>query len=141
MLIAKHNLFWKRKCLKQASYIRYLIVTISKIVKISIKASSDSFYREFFENSKGLGNSFQATLFIELSETNFSFLMLHDTGHQILLPDCVYFPSYSVKSISCFKLRHSIRRPGDIWISEKLKFYFPDQKELLKRNENFFFLI
>ena len=35
------------------------------------------FYRGFFENQKGPGTSFQATLFIELFDKKFSFVILH----------------------------------------------------------------
>ena len=32
--------------------------------------------------------------------------VIQQTGQQISLTDCAYFPSYSVKYIPCFMLRH-----------------------------------
>ena len=65
------------KFLKQFTYIRYVIANLSKLVQISMLASSDPFYRGFFENYKGLGTSFQAKILIELFDKKFYFVMLH----------------------------------------------------------------
>ena len=46
----KHNLYWKFKFLKQASYIRCVIAKLSKFIQISMQTFSNSFYRQFFEN-------------------------------------------------------------------------------------------
>ena len=46
----KHNLYWKMKFLKQATYIRHVLAKQSKFVQISTLTSSDSFYRGFLEN-------------------------------------------------------------------------------------------
>ena len=43
----KHNLYWKMKLLKQATYIRYVLVKLSKFVQISTQIP---FYGGFFEN-------------------------------------------------------------------------------------------
>ena len=53
----KHNLFWKMNFLRKSTYIRYVIAELSKLIQISILASSDSFkkngwplfYRIFFK--------------------------------------------------------------------------------------------
>ena len=60
----KHNLYWKMKFLKRATYFRYVITKPSKFAQISMRLPQDPFYREFSENQKGPGTSFQATFFI-----------------------------------------------------------------------------
>ena len=49
-----------------------------ELVQISMLTSSDSFYRGFFENYKGPGTSFQATIFIEFFDKKFYFVILHE---------------------------------------------------------------
>ena len=39
----KHNLYWKRKLLKQATYIKYVLAKPSKFLQIITQTSSDSF--------------------------------------------------------------------------------------------------
>ena len=46
----KRNLYWKMKFLKQAPDISYELAEPSKLDKISILTSSNSFYRGFLEN-------------------------------------------------------------------------------------------
>ena len=77
------------KFLNVATFIRYVLAKLSKFVQISahILLTEDS------------ATSFQATFFIKFFDKKFSFLIL-------LLPDFDYFPSYSVKDVPCFKLRH-----------------------------------
>ena len=43
----KHIFYWKMKFLKQATYIKYVVVKLSKFIETSMQASSDSFL--FFE--------------------------------------------------------------------------------------------
>ena len=42
------------KLLKQATYVKYVLTNLSKFVQISTQTFRISFYREFFENKKGL---------------------------------------------------------------------------------------
>ena len=58
----------------------------------------------------------------------FFFCNTTKTGH-ILLPDCIYFASYSVKCISCFKFRHLMTS----------NLIFLRTKRLLKWNKKHFF--
>ena len=55
----------------------------------------------FFANTKGLETSFQVAVFAEFFDKIFSFVIWHKLA-KFQLSDCVYFPSYSVKYISCF---------------------------------------
>ena len=63
--------------LKQATYIRYVLAELSKFVQTGHRPPQIPFYRGFFENQKGPGNSFQATLFIEFFDKKFYLVMLH----------------------------------------------------------------
>ena len=57
-----NNLSWKMKFLKKSTYIRYVIAKLSKLVQISMLASSYSFLQRFFwKFKKGRGTSFQAS--------------------------------------------------------------------------------
>ena len=74
----------------------YVIAKISKYVKINLQTFQISLYREFFQNKKGPGTSFQATLF----EDNFwiKFFICNITYNgRISSPVCIYFPGYSGK--------------------------------------------
>ena len=99
----RHNCYWKNKFLKRATYSRYVTTKLSKIIQIACWPPQNRFYRRFIENWKWRGTSFQATLFIELFDKNF-FYNISWTS-QISLPECFYFPCYSI-CVSCFMFRH-----------------------------------
>ena len=84
---------------------------------------------EFLGNTKEPGTSFQSTVFVEFFHKIILFGICQ-TG-PISLTDCVYFPSYSVKCISCFMLRHLM-----MWWNLKIRdtkiLFSPEQKEFLK---------
>ena len=50
----KHNIYWKIKFLKQATYIRYVLAKLSKFVQISTPTFQIPFYRGFLKIGKGL---------------------------------------------------------------------------------------
>ena len=63
--------------------------------------STESFFTEdSLKIKKGPGTSFQTTFFIEFFDKKYIFCNITSTG-QISLPDCIYFPSYSI----CFKFQ------------------------------------
>ena len=45
----KHNLYWKMKGLKQATYIRYVLAKLSKFAQISTIPRQTPFYGGFFK--------------------------------------------------------------------------------------------
>ena len=100
----KYNLYWKMKLLKQSTYIRYVGAKLSKLVQISMLASLDSFLWRILWNLNRAWNfsrpHFSYNFLIKKLFCNVTY-----TG-QISLPDCVYFPSYSIKCVSCFMFRH-----------------------------------
>ena len=67
--------------------------------KSACKRCQIPFCRGFFKNAKGLGISFQATFFVEYFDKTF-FCNITLTG-QMPLTTSAYFPTYSVKCISC----------------------------------------
>ena len=130
----KHNLYWKMKYLKQATYIRSAVAKLSEFIQISMQSSSDSFYRGFLENWKGPGTSFQAIFFTEDFNKKFSSVIIHKLAR--FHYQTVYSPSYSVKCVFYPMLRHLMMSWNlNIW---KVKIWLPqEQKELSKWN-NFF---
>ena len=76
------------KFLKQPAYIRYVIGKLSKFVKTSMHTSSDSFYREFYENQNGFETSIRTTFFI-IFFINFFYFQYITYTDQISLPGCV----------------------------------------------------
>ena len=50
----KHNLYWKMKLLKQATYIRYVLAKLSKFDQIRTQTSLDFFLEDSFKIKKGL---------------------------------------------------------------------------------------
>ena len=102
------------KLLKQATYIRYAIVNLSKFVQINMLISTESLLQRI------PGTNFQVTFFVEFFDKKI-----------ILLPDCVYFPSYSIICVSCFM---GIWWCHDIWISKILKVdYLTNEKSLVSQ--------
>ena len=65
------------KFLRQVDFIEYVIAKLSEYVKISIQASSDSFYKRFCKSKIGPGTGFQATFHAEVLDKKFSFVILH----------------------------------------------------------------
>ena len=59
------------KCLKQCTYIRYVIARLSKLVQTACWLPQIPFYTGFFENQKEPGTSFQDTFSIELSDKSY----------------------------------------------------------------------
>ena len=53
---SKHNLYWKIRFLKQATYIRYVITKLSKFIQIEMQASSESFSRRILWKLKRAWN-------------------------------------------------------------------------------------
>ena len=98
------KVYWEMKFLKQSSYIQYVIAKLSKLGQISRLTFSDSFILRIIWKLPRPGSSFQATIFIWFFYKTF-FFNVTSTG-QISLPDCVCFPSYSIKCVSCFMHRH-----------------------------------
>ena len=80
-----------------------------------------------------------ATFFIDFFDKKFNFVILHKLTGQILLPDCVYFPCYSIICVSHFMVRqlttswHLNIQKVKIWLSR-------ERKELSKWNEKHFSL-
>ena len=48
--IIKHNLYWKMKLLRQATYIRYVLTKLSNLSKSAHRSPQIPFYRGFLEN-------------------------------------------------------------------------------------------
>ena len=71
----KYNFYWKKKLLKEATYIRYASAKLTKFVQTSIQTSSDFSYRRFFENQKVPGTSYN----IATSKTKSASLMKQKT--------------------------------------------------------------
>ena len=67
-----HNLYWKIKFLNKSTYIRSVISNLSILAQISMIP----FYRGFFENYKGPGTIFLATIFTVFFDKNVHFVML-----------------------------------------------------------------
>ena len=102
------------KCLKQYSYIRYVIAKLSKFVQISMLASSVPFYRVFFEDWKGPGTSFHATFSIVFFDKS-CLVMLHKMAkfnyHAVSASQVIQQNMFHVLSLDTW-WRH------EIWISE-----------------------
>ena len=117
------------KFLKQSTYIRYVIAAkLSQLVQISMLVSSDSFSQRILWKWKRFWNY--------KKNKNIYFVMLHKLA-QTSLPDCVYFPSYSIKCVSWFMHMHLMTswhlniRNFKILLSQ-------EQKELSKWNKTTF---
>ena len=98
----------ENEALKQATYMRCELAKLPKFVQISTQTSSDSsdFTEDPVKIKKGLELVSQPHFSKNFFDMKFSFVVWQ-TG-QISLTDCVYFWSYSVKCVSCFRLRHLI---------------------------------
>ena len=116
---SKHNLFWKMKFLKQATYIRYVIAKLSIFIQIKMQASSDCFLQRILWKLKGPGTNFQVSFFVEFLNKNFSFAKLHNLTkyrYQTVFPSQVI--QWNLFNVPCLGVwwRHNI------WIFENLKF-------------------
>ena len=113
-----HKLHWKIKFL-QPVYFRYVIARLSKFVKVSKHSSSGSFFTEDFLKIKKA---------LELVSRPHCYSVY-----------CIYFPSYSVRCVSCFILRHLMTSWHlTIW---KVKIWLSQEgNELSKWDKKLFFL-
>ena len=92
------------KFFKQSTYSRYVLPKPSKFVQTSTLTFSNSFLGSIPQKIKKAWN---------ISRQHFSynflikkFLLQYCRNWPSLLPDCVYFPSYSVKCVTCFMFGH-----------------------------------
>ena len=77
------------------------------------------------QTQEGLELGFQVPVFAKFSDNFFSFLIWHKLAR--FHSQTMYFPSYSVKRISCFCW--GIWCCHEIWISKILKFDFLENKK------------
>ena len=125
---SKHNLYWKMKFLKQATYIRYVIAKLLKFIQIKMQASSDSFLQRILWKLKGPGTSFQVSFFTEYFDKIFSLAILHKLAkfnYQKVFTSQVQWNLIRVSYLGIW-FRH------DIGISENLKFKFKVKSWYLK---------
>ena len=120
------------KFLKQPVYIRYVIAKLLRFCRnLQTHLLRFLFTEDFFNITKSL---------VLVSGTQFSyfpiFLLQYCINWPMSLPECVYFPSYSAKRVSCFMLKYLMTSWYlNIW---KVKIWLSQEwKELLKWNKHF----
>ena len=110
------------KFLKQATYIRYVMVKLSKFVQISMLTSSGSFSQRVLWKLKRAWNWFPGLIFHIIFWKKNYFIILHK------LAKVHYQTVFTSQVIHQYMLHVSCLGIGwrhDIWISEKLKFDYP----------------
>ena len=115
-----------------------LILTFnSKAIKISPNQHAGFFRFLVTRDSLGLELVSRPQFPLNFLKKKNLFCNVFLTG-QTSLPDCVYFPSYSIKCIFCFILRHLMSWHLKIW---KFKTGLSqERKELSRWNKKHFFL-
>ena len=73
----EHNLYWKMKFLKQATFIRYVLAKLSNFVQISTQTFSDSVLQGFFWKLNWDLNYFPDHICPKKFDKRSSFVMLH----------------------------------------------------------------
>ena len=102
----KHNLSWKMKFLEESTYSRYVIAKLSKLVQIRMLASFSILFAE---------DSLKITKGLELiSRPQVSWNFLIKKNYFVILHKLAKFhyqtvPSYSIKCVLCFMLRHLMK--------------------------------
>ena len=124
----KYNLYWKMKFLKESIYIRYVIAKLWFFFQISLLTSADSFLQRIHWKSKKDLELVSKPHFPHNFLMKILFCNYTKTGH-ISLPDCVYFPSYSIKCVLCFMLGH-LKTSWDLIIWKFKIWLFQEWKEL-----------
>ena len=72
-----HNIYWKMKFLRQATYMRYVIPNPCKLAQISTQVSIDCFLQRIFSNLKGTWNYFPGHTFHRILWWKSYLQMLH----------------------------------------------------------------
>ena len=93
---------WKMKLLKQPAYIRYATAKLSKFVEIVMHTSLDSFLHGILRKRKRGWNWFPDNIFSRDFLIKNFLLGIYISS----LRDSFFFPSYSVKCVSCFMFKH-----------------------------------
>ena len=93
---------WKMKLLKQPAYIRYVTAKLSKFVEIVMHTSLDSFLHGILRKRKRGWNWFPDNIFSRDFLIKKFLLGIYISS----LRDSFFFPSYSVKCVSCFIFKH-----------------------------------
>ena len=66
------------KLLKHTTYVNIYYQNYQNMSKPKNRPPQIPSHRQFFENEKGPGTSFQVIFFVEFFDKNFSFVMLHN---------------------------------------------------------------